>query len=158
MKVIKNGSAEAPFTFARERTLRARSGIVMKYRLRFLLSIVAFLTLGGGQAFAHHSATSVYQSKSAKIEGTVKEFLWRNPHSFFKVEAPDEKGEMQLWVIEGNSPTQLSESGLTRSTLKPGDHVIVTGRPGRVPEDHRMLLESIERPSDGWKFVQRGVQ
>jgi hypothetical protein len=130
----------------------------MKQRLLILLSIVAFLTLGSGQTFAHHSATSVYdQSKSAKIEGTVKEFLWRNPHSFIKVEAPDEKGEIQVWVIEGAAPTQLSESGMTRSTLRPGDHVIVRGRPGRVAEDHRMLLESIERPSDGWKWATRNA-
>ena len=90
-----------------------------------------------------------------KIEGTLKEFIWRNPHSFIKVDAPDEKGDMQTWVIEGAAPTQLSASGMSSTTLKSGDHIIVTGKPGRVPEDHRMLLESIERPSDGWKWATR---
>jgi Family of unknown function (DUF6152) len=125
----------------------------MKHRVLILLGIMTFLMLAGGQAFAHHSSTSVYiQGKPLKIEGTLKEFIWRNPHSFIKVEAPDEKGEMQTWVIEGAAPTQLSESGMTRSTLRPGDKLIITGKPGRVAEDHRMLLESIERPSDGWKW------
>jgi hypothetical protein len=125
----------------------------MKHRLLILLSFVTFLTLGSGQTFAHHSSTSVYlQTKTVKIEGTLKEFLWRNPHSFMKVEAPDEKGETQLWVIEGAAPTQLSEEGVTRTTLRPGDHVIIMGKPGRVAEDHRMLLQSVERPSDGWKW------
>jgi hypothetical protein len=125
----------------------------MKHRLLISLSAAAFLMLGSGQIFAHHSSTSVYlQNKTAKIEGTLKEFLWRNPHSFIKVEAPDEKGDMQLWVIEGAAPTQFSESGMTSTTLRPGDHVIVTGKPGRVAEDHRMLLQTIERPSDGWKW------
>ncbi len=125
----------------------------MKYRVLIFLGIMAFLTLASGQAFAHHSSTSVYiQGKPVKIEGTLKEFIWRNPHSFIKVDAPDEKGEMQTWVIEGAAPTQLSESGMTRSTLRPGDKLIITGKPGRVAEDHRMLLESIERPSDGWKW------
>jgi hypothetical protein len=132
--------------------------MIMKLRLLGLLSIMAFLTLTSGQAFAHHSASSVYlEAKSVKIEGTLKEFIWRNPHSFIKVEAPDEKGETQLYVIEGAAPTQLSESGMTSTTLRPGDHVIVTGRPGRVAEDHRMLLESIERPSDGWKWATRAA-
>jgi hypothetical protein len=127
--------------------------MVMKYRVLIFLGIMAFLTLASGQAFAHHSSTSVYiQGKPVKIEGTLKEFIWRNPHSFIKVDAPDEKGEMQTWVIEGAAPTQLSESGMTRSTLRPGDKLIITGKPGRVAEDHRMLLESIERPSDGWKW------
>jgi hypothetical protein len=126
----------------------------MKRRLLILLSGMAFLALTSGQAFGHHSSTSVYlQDKPMKIEGTLKEFLWRNPHSYIKVEAPDDKGQMQLWVIDGAAPTQFSESGMTSTTLRPGDHVIVTGKPGRVAEDHRMLLESIERPSDGWKWV-----
>jgi len=128
--------------------------MIMKHRLLVLLSILAFLALASGPVFAHHSASSVYlEAKSVKIEGTLKEFIWRNPHSFIKVEAPDEKGETQLYVIEGAAPTQLSESGITRTTLRPGDHVIVTGKPGRIVEDHRMLLDSIERPSDGWKWT-----
>lgn len=112
-----------------------------------------FLTLAAGQAFAHHAATATYlHGKSVTIEGTLKEFVWRNPHSFMKVEAPDDKGTMQVWVIEGAAPTQLAEGGMTRTSLRPGDHVIVSGMPGRVTDDHRMLMEKIERPSDGFKW------
>ena len=127
----------------------------MKYRLLVLisLSVLTLLTLGGGLTFAHHSASATYvHGKSVKIEGTFKEFVWRNPHSFMKVQAPDEKGEMQTWVIEGAAPAELTEQGLTTHTLRPGDHVIVTGQPGRIAEDHRLLLESVERPSDGFKW------
>jgi NADPH-dependent curcumin reductase CurA len=117
------------------------------------LITVAALALGGGIALAHHSATATYiVGKSVKIEGTLKELIWRNPHSFIKVEAPDDKGEMQLWVIEGATPGQLAEQGLTVNRLRPGDHVIVSGMPGRIAEDHRLLLETVERPSDGFKW------
>jgi hypothetical protein len=117
-------------------------------------SAVALLALGGGLTFAHHSVAATYLvTKSVKIEGTLKEFLWRNPHSFMRVEAPDEKGETHLWVIEGAAPQQLTEAGLTATTLRPGDRVIVTGMPGRIAEDHRMLLHTIERPADGFKWV-----
>lgn len=125
----------------------------MKHGWLILLSGAAFLTLGGVEGFAHHAASATYvHGKSVKIEGTLKEFIWRNPHSYMKVEAPDEKGEAQLWVVEGAAPTQFAEKGVTRNTLRPGDHVIITGQPGRVSGDHRMLLEKIERPSDGWKW------
>jgi Family of unknown function (DUF6152) len=127
----------------------------MKHRLPVSVSLSALilLTLGGGLTFAHHSATATYiYGKSVKIEGTLKEFIWRNPHSFMKVQAPDEKGEMQMWVIEGAAAQVLAEQGVTTNTLRPGDHVIVTGQPGRIPEDHRLLLERIERPSDGLKW------
>ena len=125
----------------------------MKQGLLMLLGTVVLVTLGGLQASAHHAASATYvHGKSVKVEGTLKEFIWRNPHSFMKVEAPDEKGDVQLWVIEGAAPTQFSEKGVTRNSLRPGDHVIVTGQPGRVAGDHRMLLSKIERPSDGWKW------
>jgi len=117
------------------------------------LVTVAVLMLGGGMALAHHSATATYiVGKSVKIEGTLKELIWRNPHSYIKVEAPDDKGEMQIWVIEGAAPGQLAEQGLTANRLRPGDKVIVTGLPGRIAEDHRLLLETVERPSDGFKW------
>lgn len=118
-----------------------------------LLNAVTALALGGGLALAHHSATATYiVGKSVKIEGTLKELIWRNPHSYIKVEAPDDKGEMQIWVIEGAAPGQLAEQGLTANRLRPGDKVIVTGLPGRIAEDHRLLLETVERPSDGFKW------
>ena len=125
----------------------------MKHGLLICLSAAVVMTLGASGTFAHHAASATYvHGKSVRIEGTLKEFIWRNPHSFMKVEAPDEKGDTQLWVIEGAAPTQFSEKGVTRNSLRPGDHVIITGQPGRVTGDHRMLLQKIERPSDGWKW------
>jgi len=126
----------------------------MKYRSVIFVSLSALTVLMlSVSMFAHHSATATYiQGKTVKIEGTLKEFIWRNPHSFMKVEAKDDKGELQMWVIEGAAPAQLAESGLKATTLRPGDHVILTGQPGRITEDHRLLLDTIERPSDGFKW------
>ena len=104
-------------------------------------------------ASAHHSfAATYFVDQTTKIDGTVKEFLWRNPHSFIKVEAPDEKGEAQLWSIEWGGGAQLSQAHVTRDTLKPGDRVVITGNPGRDPAEHRIRIKSITRPSDGWKW------
>jgi hypothetical protein len=117
------------------------------------VSVLIVFTFGRGPAFAHHSATATYiHGQVVKIQGTLKEFIWRNPHSFMRVEVTDEKGEKQLWVIEGAAPQQLTEGGLTASTLRAGDKVIVTGYPGRIAEDHRLLLQVLERPSDGFKY------
>jgi len=126
----------------------------MKFRLVIFVSLTALaVALFSGLTLAHHSATATYiQGKTIKIEGTLKEFLWRNPHSFIKVEARDDKGELAMWVIEGAAPAQLAESGLKATTFRPGDHVILTGQPGRIAEDHRLLLDTIERPSDGFKW------
>lgn len=133
----------------------------MKPRLLVICSATALivLALAGGRVSAHHSASATYiHGQIVKIDGTLKEFVWRNPHSFMKVEAVDDKGEKQIWVVEGAAPQQLSESGLTASTFRAGDHVIVTGYPGRIAEDHRLLLQVIERPSDGFKYQGAAAQ
>jgi len=102
---------------------------------------------------AHHSfAATYYEDQLQKIEGDLVQFQFRNPHSYVHVEAPDDKGATQRWTIEWGSGMQLSTQGLTATTLKVGDHVIVTGAPGRDPEDHRMRMRSLERPKDGLKW------
>jgi hypothetical protein len=118
---------------------------------RFFLAVM--LTLSAGSLLAHHSATAAYKSDGLKkIDGVVVSFLFRNPHCFLDVNAPDEKGVMQTWTIEWFAGGLLARQGVTRDTIKPGDHVIAVGHPGRNPADHRMRLLSISRPSDGWKW------
>jgi hypothetical protein len=55
-------------------------------------------------------------------------------------------------VVEWGSPAQLNSQGVTKDTLKPGDHVIISGNPGRDPQDHRMRLLVFKRPKDGWSW------
>jgi len=116
------------------------------------LSAVAVLAMTGA-AVAHHSFSATYdESKEAKIEGEVAQFLFRNPHSMVQVLAPDETGEMRRWAIEWAGINALTGEGISRETLRIGDHVVVTGNPGRVPSDYRMRMLSIERTKDGWKW------
>jgi thiamine monophosphate kinase len=35
---------------------------------------------------------------------------------------------MQRWAIEWGGAGQLGGQGISRDTLKPGDHIVVTGR------------------------------
>ena len=125
----------------------------MKRKFMLLLVAIAAVSLLEVRAYAHHSfAATYFVDKTIKIEGPVTNFLYRNPHSFIKVDAPDDKGQVQSWSIEWGGGAQLSQSNVTRDTLKPGDHVIVTGNPGRDPAEHRIRMHSILRPSDGWKW------
>ena len=123
-------------------------------RTLFALALVAgAMVVSSGRAYAHHSfAATYFEDKTQKIEGNLVQFLYRNPHSFVHVEAPDEKGMMQRWAVEWGAGGQLGRQGVTRETLKPGDHVIIVGNPGRNPEDHHLRMVNITRPSDGWKW------
>jgi len=122
-------------------------------RTLLALVITAGAIVSGGRALAHHSfAATYFEDKTQKVEGNLVQFLYRNPHSFVHVEGPDEKGATQRWAIEWGAGGQLGRQGVTRETLKPGDHVIIVGNPGRNPEDHRLRMVNITRPSDGWKW------
>jgi Family of unknown function (DUF6152) len=103
---------------------------------------------------AHHSfAATYFDDQTQTIEGNLVQFVFRNPHSFVHVEAADEKGQSVRWAVEWGSGQQLSGQGVAADTLRFGDHVVVTGNPGRNPEDHRMRMRSILRPKDGWKWT-----
>ena len=122
-------------------------------RTLLALAVTAGAVLSGGRALAHHSfAATYFEDKTQKVEGNLVQFMYRNPHSFVQLEAPDEKGVVQRWSIEWGAGGQLGRQGVTRETLKPGDHVVIVGNPGRNPEDHRLRMVNITRPSDGWKW------
>lgn len=119
--------------------------------------LCAAVTLGtllaGGRLSAHHSFGATYLEKdSITIEGDLVQFLFRNPHTLIHMEVPEKTGEKYRWALEWAGNAQLVRTGITRDTLKPGDHVIVTGSPGRNPADHRLLVKKIARPLDGWKW------
>jgi uncharacterized protein DUF6152 len=119
-----------------------------------LLVAMLVVVVGSGRTFAHHSFTAAYESgKRVEIEGVVKEFVWRNPHSFVRIEVMKD-GKPEIWNLEWGSSTQLSAAKypVTRTTLKFGDRIIAAGEPGRDPEAHRIRIFSIKRPVDGWEW------
>jgi hypothetical protein len=118
------------------------------------IRLVALIALSaGGVSRAHHSFTATYdETLQGRIEGEVAQVLFRNPHSMIHVIAPGDDGSVHRWTIEWAGIAALNGGGVTRETLRIGDHVIVTGNPGRNAEEHRLRLLSIERPSDGWSW------
>jgi hypothetical protein len=123
---------------------------------KILLFIIAGTFLFSAIAHAHHSFGAVYDGKKTiKIEGELKQFSFRNPHSFVNMEAPDESGVMQRWALEWSAAGALGGQGVNAATLKVGDHIIVTGHPSRVASEYRMQLQTLKRPSDGFTWGNR---
>ena len=126
------------------------------HKLAFGL-IVATLVVSGYRASAHHSFAATYiESAEITIEGDLVQFLYRNPHSFVHVigyDTSDTTKAQHRYSAEWGGGSRLNQEGVTRDTLRPGDHVIITGSPGRNPADHRLRMASIHRPRDGWKWA-----
>ena len=118
-----------------------------------LLFAVVFAIAVAVPLVAHHSfAATYFEDKQETVEGDLVQFVFRNPHSFVHMDVPDASGEKVRYAVEWASGSSLAGQGVTRDTLKLGDHVVVTGMPGRNAEDHRMRMKTIVREKDGWKW------
>jgi hypothetical protein len=123
---------------------------------RVLFLTIAGVLLAGAITYAHHSVGATYDGKKEiKLEGKLIQFLYRNPHSFVHVEAPDSDGKMQRWSVEWGGAAALGGQGVNRNTLKVGDQVVISGNPSRTPGDFRVKMNKFLRPSDGLTWGTR---
>ena len=77
--------------------------------------------------------------------------VYRRPHSYLEVRAPDGRDQMRLWAIECGDVRQVRER-VADGALRPGDRVIVTGDPARDDGQWRVRLRRLVRPDDGWEW------
>jgi len=87
------------------------------------------VAIAAPSASAHHSYAMFDVDKNVSIEGTVKQFMWTNPHSWIRVEVMDSKGKPQEWAVEMGSLTILVNLGWNPKTLQPGDKIRMTVHP-----------------------------
>ena len=92
------------------------------------LAAVGFLAVSV-PLFAHHGNAAYDASKTITLTGTGTEYIWANPHVFLKVDAKDESGAIQHWVIEAQNPVSQIDAGWSKNTFKPGDEVILDVMP-----------------------------
>ena len=83
-------------------------------------------------AIAHHSGAMFDMQHPLTLQGVVTRIEWTNPHAFFYLNVKDEKGGVDEWTIEINSPNFLKHNGWTSSTINPGDTITCTGAPAKT--------------------------
>jgi len=126
----------------------------MKRYLVVLLVVAA--SLGGAQAYAHHSFAATYlEDKNVTIEGDIVQFLFRNPHSWVHVNVKEKDGTVVRYAVEWGGTGQLGNTGITRDTLKIGDHVVISGNPARNPKQHQVRMLSLHRTKDGFGWGKK---
>ena len=79
---------------------------------------------------AHHSLSHYDRARYVTIEGTVKEFLWSNPHARIVLVVAGEGGTKE-WDFEGGSVNRLTNGGFNRNIIGRGDKVKVAYNPLR---------------------------
>ncbi len=99
----------------------------MKNTLSAVLTVAVGLLMVSGTLFAHHGRSNYDSDSPVDLKGAVTEVEWVNPHILIHVDVKDDKGNVQNWVAEGNSPNTLSRQGWNRNTVKVGDVVTIHG-------------------------------
>ena len=123
----------------------------MKRRLCLILALCTIVV--SIQIRAHHSDEAVYRvTAETEIRGKVSQIQIRNPHSWIFIDVEDDKGVVTRWGGEWRAATQLQKEGISNNSLKIAEEVSIKGRPARNPQDHRVLVLTVTRTSDGKVF------
>ena len=91
----------------------------------FILSVSVLIGIIGQSAMAHHSTVGQIEEFSVEIEGVVKEFQFKNPHSWIQVMVADGNGGETEWSVEWLIPNILMRQGYNPSTFQIGEVVRV---------------------------------
>jgi hypothetical protein len=96
------------------------------------LAAAAIFAFGILPVGAHHSTAAFDTTRVLKIEGTITQFRWTNPHASIKLDGVSEGDSPDgLWTVEMTAPNVLINQGWTRTALKVGDKVTMYVNPLR---------------------------
>ena len=117
---------------------------------RMLPAVILTLVLTGSSARAHHSYPNFLLDQKVSVEGEIEELRYANPHVVLKIRT----AEGVVYSAEWQAASWLQfYAHVTLTTLRAGDHVIVSGAPSRDPALHELVdLKEVRRPRDGWTY------
>ena len=99
-------------------------------------------------ATAHHSFATLFTADGAEVievlDGTIEIYRLLNPHTALIVNAIDDQGAVEDWLIELSSAASLVREGWTDELLSDGDEVTIAILRSRTP--HRGRLRAVLVP------------
>lgn len=99
----------------------------MKFRLAGW-GMGAALMAAAVPLLAHHSFAAEFDiAKPITLKGKFVRMDWINPHSWIRVDVAGPDGKTVTWACEALPPNSLFRQGWRKTTLKPGDEVVVEG-------------------------------
>lgn len=104
------------------------------------LASIAITSFCVSPVSAHHSDAGIDMETIVAFDGTVADFVWRNPHVYVLVEQTGADGEAVEWELQMGPTNVMSRRGWRRDTLQPGEqvsvraHASLSGRPYGIIE------------------------
>jgi len=126
-----------------------------------ILYVLTALVATAFSAMAHHgSNVSYYTDRTITVSGTVTEWEFINPHPQIYFDVKSETGEMVHWaaeVLPTPSMMRNMKVGWTRTTLKPGDQIVLVCNPSRVAGAKACLAKELKINGKDWPIVPGGA-
>jgi hypothetical protein len=124
------------------------------------LSVLTALFATAFSVTAHHgSNVSYHTDQTMTIAGTVTEWEFINPHPQIYFDVKSETGEIAHWaaeVLPTPSMMRNMKVGWTRTTLKPGDQIVLVCNPSRVAGAKACLAKELKINGKDWPIVPGG--
>ena len=92
---------------------------------------LAVVSLAAAPSAAHHSPAQFDLGQDVMLEGTIREFSWRNPHVYFELEVPGADGAPVMQRIEAGGASNMTALGFGSDSLAIGERVSVHVKPNR---------------------------
>ena len=127
----------------------------MRNRLTVVFTVALGLWLAA-PLIAHHTASTLYAEKTVTLKGTVRMWLWSNPHCLLTFDVKGDDGQVVQWLAESQAPNTAYTEGYRANIFKPGDEVTVTVRPAATGRPFGLLAQVVL--PDGRKVGNLGAR
>ena len=101
------------------------------YKLALSALVIVAIFISVHPVAAHHSGAGFNSGTVVELKGTIKEFQFKNPHTWIQVLVPDANGKVTEWSLEWGSPNSLGRQGYRPTSFPPGAKVTVRLNPMR---------------------------
>jgi len=92
------------------------------------LLLAAVLLAAAVPSFAHHAFSAEFdQAKPVKVSGEISKLEWTNPHAWLFIDSKGTDGKVVTWRFEMGAPNALLRAGWSKTDIKPGTQVTVSG-------------------------------
>jgi hypothetical protein len=133
----------------------------MKKGLLSTVGVALGLLVFSSPARAHHGDADRYDSNVVAVTGTIVDFQLVNPHSIVTFDVTDASGQTVRWQAEMGGSQQLVKTfGWSKSSVKPGDKITVTGRKAKSGAPYMNLSErsSVVLIDSGKEIYKTGIK
>jgi Family of unknown function (DUF6152) len=97
--------------------------------VRKAFGIAALIAVAAvSQVSAHHAFSAEFdQSKPVKVQGSISKLEWTNPHAWLFIDSKGTDGKVVTWRFEMGAPNALLRAGWSKTDIKPGTEVTISG-------------------------------